>query len=119
MPEPIIRQYSKPNAGTLNIQELATDDITGLTFTQLGGPNAILDIFNTSVASGQEYTIELMKNSISTGRNFFTVTMDTTSAGRVAVGPVNLRAGQAQYGITQTAGTAVVMSFAVKYNNGF
>jgi hypothetical protein len=119
MPEPIIRQYNKPNAGTIDVAELAQDQITKLTFTQLNGPNAILDMFNTKVNANQEYTIELLKNSISTGRNFFTVGMDPASAGRSAVGPINLKQGQVQYNITQTAGTAVVMSFAVKYNNGF
>lgn len=119
MAEPIMRRYTKPNAGTLNVQELMTDDITGLTFTQLNGPNAILDMFNDPTVSGQLYTFELFKNSISTGRNFFSGAMDTSSAGRAAIGPVNLRAGQLQFGCTQTSGTAIATSMVTKFNNGF
>jgi len=119
MPEPILRRYTKPNAGTLDVQELMTDDITGLTFTQLSGSNAILDMFNDPTVSGQLYTFELFKNSISTGRNFFSGAMDTASAGRAAVGPINLRSGQLQMGCTQTSGTAIATSIVIKYNNGF
>jgi len=112
---PIFRRISKPNAGTLQVQELGTDDVTGLTFVNVTRQNAITDMFNDPTLANQRYTIELFKNSISTGRNFFTNAMDTASAGRTSVGPVDLSTGQFQFGFTQTAGTAVVTSIVVKF----
>jgi len=116
---PIMRRYTKPNAGTIDVQELATDDITGLTFTQLSKGNQILDAFNDPTLSGQTYNFELFKNSISTGRFFFSGAMDTASAGRAAVGPVALALGQLQIGVTQTGGTAIATSIVIKFANGF
>ncbi len=121
MAEPILRRFSKPNAGTVNVQELMTDDITSLTFLQLNQGNAILDMFmDPAPETSQRYTIELFKNSISTGRNFFSSSMDISSAGRAAIGPIRLAAGQVQFGATQTAGTAAAnCSIVVKFAGGF
>jgi len=115
MAVPIFRRLSKPNAGTLNVQELMTDDVTGLTFVNITRPNSIIDMFNDPTIAGQRYTFELFKNSISTGRNFFSSSLDTASAGRTAVGPVDLSPAQYQMGATQTAGTAVVTSIVLKF----
>jgi len=119
--EPIQRRMTKPNAGTVAVQELMTDDVTTLTFIQLSIPNTILDIYNDpDPAASVRYTDELFKNSISTGRNFFTNSMSTASAGRAAIGPLRLNVGQMQMGSTQTAGTAVATnSIIVKFQNGF
>ena len=119
--EPIQRRMTKPNAGTVQVQELMTDDITTLTFIQLSIPNTILDIYNDpDPAATVRYTDELFKNSISTGRNFFTTAMSTGSAGRAAIGPIRLSTGQLQMGSTQTAGTAVASnSIVIKFANGF
>jgi len=119
--EPIQRRMSKPTAGTVNVQQLCTDDITGLTFIQLNRNNTLLDMYNDpDAAASVFYTYELFKNSISTGRNFFSSAMSTGSAGRAAIGPVRLAAGQLQLGSTQTAGTAVASSNVVlKFANGF
>lgn len=121
MAEPILRRFSKPSAGTVNVQQLMTDDITALTFLQLNQGNVILDMFNDpDPAATQRYTIELFKNSISTGRNFFTTAMSTSSAGRAAIGPIRLAAGQMQLGVKQTAGTAAAnCSVVVKFAGGF
>jgi hypothetical protein len=119
--QPIQRRMSKPNAGTVNVQELMTDDITGLTFVQLNRNNTLLDLYNDpDAAASVLYTYELFKNSISTGRNFFSSAMSTTSAGRAAIGPISLNPGQLQMGSTQTAGTAVASSnIVLKFANGF
>lgn len=119
--EPIQRRMSKPNAGTVQVQELMTDDITLLTFIQLSIQNTILDIYNDpDPAATVRYTDELFKNSISTGRNFFSSAMSTTSAGRAAIGPIGVKPGQLQMGSTQTAGTAVASSnIVIKFSNGF
>ena len=47
--EPIQRRMTKPNAGTVQVQELMTDDITTSTFIQLSIPNTILDIITTLI----------------------------------------------------------------------
>ena len=119
-----MRRYSKPNAGTVNVEELMTDDVTNLTFTQLSTPNIVLDIFNSPDPSGglntNIYRYQLYKNSVSTGRFFFSESMSTSSAGRSAVGPINVAAGQMQIGSTQTAGTAAAQSnIVVKFANSF
>jgi len=116
---PIMRRMSKPNAGTLAVQELMTDDITGLTFIQLSQGNAIMDAFNDPTIAAQRYTFELFKNSISTGRNLFSGAMDTASAGRAAIGPIALAKGQLQVGATQVVTTAQVTSIVLKFANGF
>jgi len=115
MPIPIFRRLTKPNVGTLNVQELMTDDVTGLTFVNITRQNAITDMFNDPTIAGQRYTFELFKNSISTGRNFFSSAMDTSSAGRTSVGPVDLSTGQYQVGVTQSAGTAIATSVVIKF----
>jgi hypothetical protein len=119
--EPIQRRMTKPNAGTVNVQELMIDDITQLTFIQLNQPNTILDMYNDpDPAATVRYTDELFKNSISTGRNFFTTAMSTASAGRAAIGPIKLSSGQMQMGSVQTSGTAVAAnSIVIKFANGF
>lgn len=101
-----------------------TDDVTGLTFTQLSVPNIILDAFNAPDPSGglttNTYKYQLFKNSVSTGRFFFSEAMSTSSAGRSAIGPINIAAGQMQVGSTQTLGTAAAQSnIVVKFANSF
>jgi len=119
--EPIQRRMTRGAAGTINVQRLLLDDITGLTFIQLSIPNTILDIYNDPTAPATvRYTNELFKNSISTGRNFFTSAMDTSSAGRAAIGPIKIAPGQLQMGSTQTVGTAVNdNNIVIKFANGF
>ena len=119
--EPIQRRMGRGAAGTLNVQRLLLDDVTQLSFIQLSIPNTILDIYNDPTAPATvRYTDELFKNSISTGRNFFTSAMDTASAGRAAIGPIGLKPGQLQIGSTQTAGTAVDdNNIVIKFANGF
>ena len=90
--EPIQRQMNNPVVGGLNVPALLQDTITGLTFIQLNVPNTVLDMYNgvEPAAAADFYTYELQKNSISTGRTFFSTAMNTGSAGRAAVGPVKL-----------------------------
>lgn len=116
MVAPILRSFSKPTAGTVNVETLMTDDITGLTFIQLARPNQLLDAINSpDPASTQTFKIQLYKNSISTGRYFFTVGMSAASAGRQAIGPIDLSPGQVLFGSTQLAGTATTHSAVFKF----
>ena len=119
--EPIQRRMSVPAIPTaLNVPQFMTDDITTLTFIQLNRNNTLLDMYNDPDPTARTYTDELFKNSISTGRNFFTSAMSTASAGRAAIGPIRLAAGQLQMSAAQTAGVlAIDNSIVLKFANGF
>ena len=112
-----------PAAGALNVTVNLTDQVTGLTFIQLNQNNTILDAYNAvdPVAAANTYEYGLNKNSISTGRTFFSTAMSTASAGRAAVGPIRLAPGQLQMTGTPT-GTAFPardQNIVIKFSNGF
>ena len=120
--EPIQRLMSNNLVGALNTPQLLNDQVTGLTFIQLNVPNTILDIYNSpDPAVGNTYQDVLQKNSISTGRTFFTTAMSTASAGRAAVGPIRLASGQLQMESTMTAGVPAINNnnIVIKFSNGF
>lgn len=114
---------NNPIVGGLNVPALLQDTITQLTFIQLNVPNTILDMYNgvEPGAAADFYTYELQKNSISTGRTFFSTAMNTGSAGRAAVGPIRLAAGQLQMSGTPVgaAAPALDQNIVIKFSNGF
>ena len=127
--EPIQRLMANNNVGAVGTPQLLNDQVTGLTFIQMNVPNTILDMYNSVVGAnapdpivGNNYQDVLQKNSISTGRTFFTSAMSVTSAGRAAVGPVNLASGQLQMESTLGVGgvaTALDNAIVLKFRNGF
>jgi|TARA_R110002020_G_scaffold180050_3_gene373914 hypothetical protein len=121
--EPIQRLMSNNAAGVAGTPQLLNDQVTGLTFIQLNTPNTILDMFNSpDPAVGNTYQDVLQKNSISTGRTFFTTAMSTTSAGRAAVGPIRLASGQLQMESTLAVGGVAAANdnnLVIKFSNGF
>ena len=121
--EPIQRLMSNNALGVAGTPQLLNDQVTQLTFIQLNTPNTILDMFNSpDPAVGNTYQDVLQKNSISTGRTFFTTAMSTTSAGRAAVGPIRLASGQLQMESTLAVGgvaTANDNNLVIKFSNGF
>ena len=119
--EPIQRRMSITAIPTaLNVQQFMTDDISTLNFIQLSRQNTLLDMYNDPQPTARTYTNELFKNSISTGRNFFSTSMNTASAGRAAIGPIRLAAGQLQLSSAQTTGVlAIDNSVVMKFANGF
>jgi len=120
--EPIQRRMQNPLAGGLNIPVNLVDQVTGLTFIQLGQANTILDMYNAvNPAGAATYEYGLDKNSISTGRTFFSTAMSTLSAGRAAVGPIRLAAGQLQMTGTPTTALAPIgdQNIVIKFSNGF
>jgi len=121
--EPIQRRMRNPLAGALNVPVNLVDQVTGLTFIQLGQNNTILDAYNATqpVAVANTYEYEVAKNSISTGRIFFSTAMNTLSAGRAAVGPLRLAPGQLQMIGTPTGAAfpALDQNIVIKFSNGF
>tara|TARA_B100000949_G_C14267627_1_gene445785 strand:+ start:1725 stop:2099 length:375 start_codon:yes stop_codon:yes gene_type:complete len=121
--EPIQRLMSNTLAGVAGTPQLLTDQVTQLSFIQLNTPNTLLDMFNSpDPAVGNTYQDVLQKNSISTGRTFFTTAMSTTSAGRAAVGPIRLASGQLQMESTLAVGGAAAANdnnLVIKFSNGF
>ena len=121
--EPIQRLMQNPAATAAGVPALLQDQVTQLTFIQMNIPNTILDIYNSPDPAGANvYTDVLQKNSISTGRSFFTTAMSTASAGRAAVGPIRLASGQLQMESTLGAGGAPAIadnSIVIKFANGF
>ena len=121
--ESIQRLMSINALGVAGTPQLLNDQVTGLTFIQLNTPNTILDMFNSpDPAVGNTYQDVLQKNSISTGRTFFTTAMSTTSAVRAAVGPIRLASGQLQMESTLAVGgvaTANDNNLVIKFSNGF
>ena len=120
MAAPILRRYTRIVPVSLNTDVAATDDDTAQSVQQINSSNAILDVFSAPQnAAGINYEIRLMKNGIQTGRTFYSVGMDPASAGRSAVGPIDLSPAQYAYMVRQTLGAVTAYSFVVKYNNGF
>jgi len=121
--EPIQRRMQNPVAGALNVGVNLVDQVTGLTFIALNQPNTILDMYNAvdPLVAADTYEYELAKNSISTGRTFFSTAMSTASAGRAAVGPIRLAQGQLQMIGTPTGAAFPVgdQNIVIKFSNGF
>ena len=120
--EPIQLRMQNPAAGAINVPVNLVDQVTGLTFIQLGQSNTILDLYNAvNPAGAATYEYGLDKNSISTGRTFFSTAMSTLSAGRAAVGPIRLAAGQLQMTGTPTTALAPIgdQNIVIKFSNGF
>jgi hypothetical protein len=112
--EPIQRQMTNPAVGALNTPALLQDTVTNLTFIQLNVPNTILDMYNSiePAAAADFYTYEL---------HFFSTAMNTGSAGRAAVGPIRLAAGQLQMSGTPVGAAAPIndQNIVIKFSNGF
>jgi len=122
-----MRSYTTPSGGlALGVFGLATDDITGLTITQLNRSNTILDsVSNPQPAAADIYQDRVLINGLESGVTFFSNSSDPASAGRVIPGPIPIQVGQAAGGkqvafnCAQTAGVAANYSFLVKYANLF
>ena len=123
--EPIQRLMSNPLAAAIGTPQLLNDQVTQLSFIQMNIPNTLLDMYNSPDPAGgvgvDIYQDVLQKNSISTGRTFFSTAMSTASAGRAAIGPIRLASGQLQMESTMTAGVPAVNNnnIVLKFANGF
>ena len=113
---PVIRRYSLAAPAALNVFNPLTDDETGLTQYLILTGNAILDVTNDpDPAAGLRYEFVLLKNGNQTPVRIFSSTISPTTAGRVAVGVINMTAGQYQWSGAQRAGALTATSIIVKY----
>ncbi|MEM2695975.1 MAG: hypothetical protein QXU09_03465 [Thermoproteota archaeon] len=118
MSVPILRRFTGTITATGQWVTM-TDDETGLPFFDTTA-NVILDVVNDpDPAAGNRYVIALFSGSIDTGVRFYSTAMSPASAGRVAVGPIQLKGGQYQLKVMQTAGTAANYSIVVKFAKPF
>jgi len=115
MVAPLFRRFTRAAPGALNVFAFATDDITTLAFYNNAKPNQILDMVNDpQPAATLRYEIALFKNGLDTGRHFFTDSLNPNTAGRVAVGPIDITPGQVQFAVAQRFGALTAFSFVVK-----
>lgn len=116
MAAPIFRRFTRAAPAALDVFAFCTDDVSALTFYQLAGPNALLDLVNDpDPAAGLRYQVSLFRNSLDTGRSWFSNSLSAASAGRVAVGPVDIKGpSQIQLNVAQRAGALTAQSFVVK-----
>lgn len=116
MPAPLFRRFTRAVPGALNVFLFSTDDVTALTFYQAISNNAILDmVSDPQNAAGIDHEIAMFKNGLDTGRHFFSGSLNPASAGRVAVGPVDIIGpAQIQMSVAQRLGALTAYSFLVK-----
>lgn len=111
---PIFRRFTRLLPVALDAFLLATDDITALGFYTLAGTRDLLDIVNSPDPGALRYEIRLLKNGIDTGRSWFSDTLNPASAGRVAIGPVAIGAGNISFSVAQRLGALTAYSFVIK-----
>ena len=115
MVAPVIRRFTA-SISALNTAVNAVDNETNLTYIHVSGKNQILDVVNDpDPVAGNRYVIAVYKGGRDTGVRFYSSSMSAGSAGRVAVGPIDLLGGDYQFRVTQVAGTAADFSFIVKF----
>ena len=121
MAVPLQRRMTRAAPGALNVFALATDDITALTFHQMTKSNALLDLYSAPApAATVQYEVRMLANGIEVGPAAFSIASDPASAGRAAIGPININGNsQIAYNVSQTLGALAAYNFVVKYANRF
>jgi len=116
MAVPAIRRYTLAAPAALNVFNNLTDDVTTEATFTLFGANIILDVVNDpdpAATTRNEY--RLNKNGQETAIKLFSTAISPTTAGRVAVGPINMSTGQYIWSGAQRVGTLAANSIIVKY----
>jgi hypothetical protein len=118
MAQPIFRRWTRTAPGALDVFAFSTDDITALTFYQVATPNQIQDIVSDPApGAGVAYEIAAFKNGLDTGRHWFSRSLDPASAGRVAIGPIDVKPGMLQFNVAQRLGALAAYNFLTKLAN--
>lgn len=116
MPLPIQRRYTLAAPAALNTFNNLTDDQTGQATFLILGKNVLLDMINDpDPAAGLRYEYVLLKNGNQTPVRTFSTGMSAASAGRTAIGPVTMSAGQYIWSGAQRAGALTAASVVCKY----
>jgi hypothetical protein len=114
---PIFRRFSSNNP-TVNNYAMATDNISGLTEFALPHGANILDIIGDvpTLPGYPGVELELFKDSLPTGRSFFSQSLNPTSAGRANIGPIPVSPGRVSFRLKPTLATSLSFSFLVKFD---
>jgi hypothetical protein len=116
MPLPVQRRYTGAAPAALNVFNNMTDDETAQSQFLILGKNVILDMVNDpDPAAGLRYEFVLLKNGNQTPVRAFSSSISPTTAGRTAIGPISMSAGQFIWSSVQRAGAVAATSIVVKY----
>jgi len=118
MVAPIFRRWTRAAPAALDTFALATDDITALGFYSTTRTITMQDmVSDPAPAAGIRYEIRLLKNGIPTGRSWFSASLDPASAGRVAIGPIDiLGPTNINFDVAQRAGALAAYNFLTKFS---
>jgi len=113
---PVIRRYTLAAPAALNVFGNMTDDVTTVATFLILKNNEIRDMVNDpDPAAGLRYEVILNKNGQQTPVTAFSSMMSPTTAGRTAIGPVSMSAGNYIWTAAQRAGALTATSVIVKY----
>lgn len=116
MGQPIFRRWTRAAPAALDVFAFSTDDITNLTFYQINSMNQLQDLVSDPApGAGVAYEIAAFKNGLDSGRHWFSRSLDPASAGRVAIGPVDIKPGQLQFSVAQRLGALAAYNFLAKF----
>jgi len=103
MVAPVLRQFTQVAGLAVGAIANMVDAETTLPSIVLMQPNTLLDAVNDVLTAGDTFTIAIIKNGMDTGRRLYSTSLNVASAGRVAIGPVDLSPGTYQFRLTVTA----------------
>ena len=113
---PVVRRYTLAAPAALDVFGNLTDDVTAQAPFTLFAANQIQDVVNDpDPAAGLRYEFRLVKNGSETPIKVFSGAISPATAGRVAVGPINMSVGQYIWSGAQRAGALTATSILVKY----
>lgn len=119
VPAPVIRQFTRVAGAAVGVVINATDVETGQLSVVMMQSNQILDALNDVLTAGDTFTIAIIKNGQDTGRRLYSTSLNPASAGRIAVGPIDLSPGSYQFRVTVTAvaggGVNAAYAFIIKF----
>jgi len=111
---PVVRRYTSV-VGVIDVFNNMTDDVTGQAPFTLFAPNAILDVVNDPDPATGTYEMRLLKNGSETPVKIFSSSISPTTAGRMAIGPINMGVGQYIWTRAPRSAVVVANSIIVKY----
>jgi len=114
MAVPVVRRYTSV-VGVINVFNNMTDDVTGQAPFTLFAPNTILDIVNDPNPATGTYEMRLLKNGNETPIKIFSSSISPITAGRMAIGPIEMGVGQYIWVRAPRSVVVIANSIIVKY----